>query len=264
MEPLATPSLLFATFAAGLAALTVLWVVSLVMRDASIVDIWWGLGFVWIAGVAMTLGEGGDDPRRILATVCVAVWGLRLGAYLAWRNLGDGEDPRYQAMRRYWGDRFPIVSLFTVFWLQGGLMWFVSLPVQMVAVSPGGALGALDFLGVALVAVGLFFETVGDYQLARFRADPSNEGEVMDQGLWRYTRHPNYFGDACVWWGIYTIAASTALGPWTLLSPILMTFLLLRVSGVALLERSIQKRRPKYADYIERTSAFFPLPPRSR
>jgi steroid 5-alpha reductase family enzyme len=210
----------------------------------------------------MALGEGGDPARRNLILVCVAAWGLRLGAYLAWRNLGHGEDPRYQAMRRHWGDRFPRVSLFTVFWLQGALMWFVSLPVQAVAVSSGGALGALDFFGAGLVALGLFFETVGDLQLARFRADPANEGRVMDRGLWRYTRHPNYFGDFCVWWGLYAIAASTTLGPWTLLSPALMTFLLLRVSGVALLERSIGRRRPGYADYAARTSAFVPLPPR--
>ena len=244
------------------AAMFALWVASLALRDASIVDVFWGPGFVLVALAAWWLGAGGDPQRRALATGLVALWGLRLGAYLAWRNLGHGEDPRYQAMRRRFGSRFPLVSLFTVFGLQCLLMWFVSLPVQAVHVSSGGGLGALDFAGAGLALVGLFFETVGDLQLARFRADPSNASRVMDRGLWRYTRHPNYFGDCCVWWGLYAIAAATPLGIWTVLSPIAMTWLLVRVSGVALLERSIGKRRPDYASYVARTSAFVPRPPR--
>jgi len=257
------PALFLATLGVSLAAMLVLWAVSLVLQDASIVDLWWGPGFVMLTGCAIALGTGGDAGRRALVFACVALWGLRLGAHLAWRNLGKGEDPRYQAMRRHWGERFPWVSLATVFGLQGVLMWFVSLPVQVAAVSPGGPLGALDALGAAVFAVGLVFEAVGDWQLARFRADPAHAGRVMDSGLWRYTRHPNYFGDCCAWWGIWTISASTALGPWTVLSPALMTFLLLRVSGVALLERSIGRRRPDYADYAARTSRFLPWPPRS-
>jgi steroid 5-alpha reductase family enzyme len=255
--------MLFAT-ALGLcaAAMFALWLVSLALRDVSIVDVFWGPGFALIAGAAWWLGVGGDSERRALATGLVALWGIRLGAYLAWRNTGRGEDPRYQAMRRHWGDRFPLASLGTVFGLQCLLMWFVSLPVQAVHVSSGGPLGALDSAGTALALVGLFFETAGDLQLARFRTDPANRGRVMDQGLWRYTRHPNYFGDCCVWWGLYLIAAATPIGVWTLLSPAAMTFLLVRVSGVALLERSIGRRRPDYADYVARTSAFFPLPPR--
>ena len=254
---------LFAT-ALGLsaAAMFALWLVSLALRDASIVDVFWGPGFVLIAVASWWLGVGGDADRRALATVLVALWGLRLGAYLAWRNFGRGEDPRYQAMRRRFGSHFPLASLFTVFGLQCLLMWFVSLPVQAVHVSPGGPLGALDAAGAALVLVGLFFETLGDLQLARFRADPANSSRVMDRGLWRYTRHPNYFGDCCVWWGLYAISAATPLGIWTILSPIAMTWLLLRVSGVALLERSIARRRPEYAGYIARTSAFVPWPPR--
>lgn len=259
---LAAPALFAATLVLSLAAMSALWGLSLALRNASIVDIWWGPGFVLLAGCAAWLGAGGDPGRGALALGCVALWGLRLGAHLAWRNHGQGEDPRYRAMRRHWGERFGLVSLFTVFWLQGALMWFVSLPVQAVAVSPGGPLGRLDAFGATLVAIGLFFEAVGDLQLARFRADPVNAGRVMDRGLWRYTRHPNYFGDCCVWWGLYAIAAATPLGLWTVLSPAAMTFLLLRVSGVALLERSIGKRRPGYADYAARTSAFVPLPPR--
>ena len=239
-----------------------LWLLSLALRDASIVDIWWGPGFAAIAAAAWWLGEGGDAPRRALSAGIATLWGLRLGGYLAWRNWGRGEDPRYQAMRRHWGARFALASLATVFGLQAFLMWFVSLPVQAVHVSSGGPLGALDAAGAALAALGLFFEAVGDAQLARFRADPANRNRVMDRGLWRYTRHPNYFGDCCVWWGLYAIAAATPLGVWTLASPLLMTFLLLRVSGVALLERSIGKRRPDYADYAARTSAFVPWPPR--
>ena len=134
--------------------------------------------------------------------------------------------------------------------------------MQIVHVSGESGLGLLDALGVALFATGLLFESIGDVQLARFRADPANRGKVMDLGLWRYTRHPNYFGDSLAWWGLFTIALATPLGPFTLLSPVLMTFLLLRISGVALLERSIAKRRPDYVDYARRTSAFIPMPPR--
>jgi len=166
-------------------------------------------------------------------------------------------------MRRHWGPRFPLVSLATVFTLQGTLMWFVSLPVQVVQASGDAPLGVLDALGATLFAVGFLFEAIGDAQLARFKGDAANAGKVMDQGLWRYTRHPNYFGNALLWWGLFTISLSTPYGLYTLLSPVAMTFFLLRVSGVALLERSIGKRRPDYVAYIERTSAFIPRPPRS-
>ena len=257
-----TPALLASTLALSLAAMFALWIASLALRNASIVDVWWGPGFVVIALAGWALGAGGDAPRRALSVALVALWGLRLGGYLAWRNAGRGEDPRYAAMRRHWGERFPLASLLSVFGLQGALMWLVSLPIQVVHVSAGGPLGALDLAGLLLVALGLGFESVGDAQLARFRADPANRGRVMDRGLWRVTRHPNYFGDCCVWWGSYAIAAATPLGIWTFFSPALMTFLLLRVSGVALLERSIGKRRPAYADYAARTSAFIPWPPR--
>jgi len=256
------PTLFATALVLSAVAMFALWLASLALRDASIVDIWWGPGFALIACAAWVLGSGGDAPRRALATWLVVLWGSRLGGYLAWRNLGHGEDPRYQAMRRRWGSRFALASLVTVFGLQAVLMWFVSLPVQAVHVSSGGPLGPLDAAGTALAVIGLFFETVGDFQLARFRADPANRARVMDRGLWRYTRHPNYFGDCCVWWGLYAIAAATPLGAWTIASPIAMTFLLLRVSGVALLERSIGKRRPDYADYAARTSAFVPRPPR--
>jgi len=195
--------------------------------------------------------------------VLTGIWGLRLGAYLLWRNWGRPEDFRYAAMRRSWGDHFPLASLATVFGLQAVLMWVVSLPVQVAAASALPAhLGALDAFGVMVWATGLGFEAIGDWQLARFKADPANAGRVLDRGLWRYTRHPNYFGDACVWWGLFLIACATPGGVWTLPSPIVMTVFLRRISGVPMLERSLRKRRPGYAAYVERTSAFVPRAPR--
>jgi steroid 5-alpha reductase family enzyme len=254
---------LLASAAAIAVGMGVLWVVSLFVRDASIVDIVWGLGFVVIAATSLAVGEG-FDARRQLLFVLVAVWGVRLAGYLAWRNLGHGEDYRYRAMRKRWGDRFWIVSLVQVFALQGLLMWIVSLPVQLAAtaVEPGD-FGPLAYAGVALWFTGLLFETLGDAQLARFKADPANEGQVMDRGLWRYTRHPNYFGDFCIWWGIFLVAAETGPGRWGVIGPLVMSFLLLRVSGVAMLEKTIGKRRPGYEAYVARTSAFFPRPPKA-
>jgi steroid 5-alpha reductase family enzyme len=254
---------LAATAAWALGAMVALWAVSLRLRDASIVDVWWGPGFAAIAALGFAL-TGGGHPRRALLLALACVWGLRLGGYLLWRNAGKGEDRRYRAMRRHWGARFPWVSLGTVFLLQGALMWVVSLPLQLGMARPGPpGLGLLDALGVTLFAVGLAFETVGDLQLARFKADPANAGRVMDRGLWRTTRHPNYFGDFLVWWGLFAVALATPLGALSVVGPAVMTFLLLRVSGVALLERSIGERRPGYAEYRRRTSAFFPRPPRA-
>ncbi len=248
---------------AVLVLMTLAWLVSLATHDASIVDIVWGLGFVLVAAVAVVVGNG-DRSRRLLLAVLVATWGLRLAGYLAWRNLGHGEDYRYRAMRKKWGDRFWWVSFFQVFLLQGVLMWVVSLPVQL-AVSPGRpvGLGLLAWVGVAVWLVGMTFEFVGDLQLARFKARPDSEGRVMDQGFWRYTRHPNYFGDFCVWWGLFLVAAETGPGRWGVIGPLVMSFMLLRVSGVAMLEKTITKRRAGYADYIERTNAFFPGPPKA-
>jgi steroid 5-alpha reductase family enzyme len=178
--------------------------------------------------------------------------------------MGKGEDPRYQAMRKRHGARFPLVSLGTVFILQAVVMWIVSLPVQAAQVAPfPETLQWLDFAGLGVWSVGLFFEAVGDAQLARFKANAENAGKVMDRGLWRYTRHPNYFGDFMVWWGIYFVALSTTTAWWTIIGPALMSFFLMRVSGVPLLEKSLRANRPGYDAYIARTSAFFPRPPRS-
>jgi len=238
-----------------------LWLVSLMVRDASIVDPFWGPGFAIVAWVVYARA---DDPgfRGLVVAVIVTIWALRLGIHLAVRNLGHGEDFRYQAMRRQWGSRFWIVSLGTVFLLQAALMWIVSLPVQ-VAMVDGGDATVLVWIGVAIWAVGLFFETVGDWQLRRFKADPTNAGRVMDRGLWRYTRHPNYFGDFTVWWGIFLAAIAVVGHVWTIVGPIVMSILLMRVSGVPMLERSLAKRRPGYEEYVARTSSFFPRPPRA-
>ena len=237
------------------------WGVSLVMKNASIVDIVWGLGFVVVAW-SVRLRVDGLEARQWLLVAMTTVWGLRLGIYLFWRNHGKGEDFRYRAMRKHWGPRFNIISLATVFCLQGALMFVVSLPVQLGQVRPTPAVGVLAYIGVALWLVGLFFEVVGDAQLARFKADPANAGVVMGRGLWKYTRHPNYFGDACVWWGIALVAAETTVGRWGLIGAVAMTVLLRRVSGVTLLEKSLVKRRTGYVEYVARTSAFIPRPPK--
>lgn len=247
------------TLAAVLGGLSLVWLISLRTRDVSIVDICWGLGFVVIAWLSQRW-IAGDSLRAALVVAMVTLWGVRLAAYLAWRNWGQGEDYRYQAMRRHHGERFGLISLGTVFGLQAVLMWIVSLPVQAAIAAPPSPLGLWDLLGLGLWAVGMFFETVGDVQLARFKADPANRGQVMDRGLWAWTRHPNYFGDFCVWWGLGCVALAIG-ATWTLVGPLLMSVLLMRVSGAALLERGLQKTKPGYADYIARTPAFFPRPP---
>jgi steroid 5-alpha reductase family enzyme len=264
MTPLPASTVFLATLAITLLAFLLLWLLSLRLGDASIVDICWGLGFTQIAITAGVLG-GGYPWRKLLVTGLTVLWGLRLAGYLLWRNAGHGEDFRYQAMRRRHGARFWIVSLYMVFGLQAGLMWIVSLPVQVAQLAPTpDHLTGLDAAGALLWALGFAFESVGDLQLARFKADPANQGRVMDGGLWRYTRHPNYFGDACVWWGLFLIALATPHGTWTVVGPALMTLFLMRVSGVALLERKLVKSRPEYQDYIRRTSAFVPWRPKRR
>jgi steroid 5-alpha reductase family enzyme len=243
------------------ALMLVTWLVSLPLRNASIVDLIWGLGFVLVAW-AVRLTVDGNSARQWLLVAMVTIWGLRLSIYLTWRNHGNGEDYRYQAMRRHWGPRFWWVSLFTVFALQGVLMWTVSIGVQLGQVPDSPGLGPLAGLGVLVWLVGIVFESVGDAQLARFKADPANRGTVMDRGLWRYTRHPNYFGDACVWWGIALVAAESGLGAFGIIGAVVMTVLLRRVSGVTLLEKSLKKRRAGYEEYIARTSPFVPRPPK--
>lgn len=237
-----------------------IWLVSLAIRDSSIVDIFWGPGFVLVAW-AVFVGTGQQSTRTLLLLALVTVWGLRLGGYLLIRNWGQGEDFRYARWRDEAGHSWWWRSFFKVNALQGVVMLIVSVPV-IYGIQAGGEIGLLDALAALVWLVGFTFEVVGDWQLSRFKADPANKGQVMDRGLWRYTRHPNYFGDAAAWWGHYLVALAAG-GWWTIFSPALMTFLLMRVSGVAMLEQSLKESKPKYADYIKRTSAFFPLPPRS-
>jgi steroid 5-alpha reductase family enzyme len=259
---LAAPGTVTAVAALGLVVLMGgLWLISLRAHDVSIVDPIWGPAFVVVALIAGLVGAG-CAGRRWLLFAMVALWGLRLGAYLTARKLGDPEeDRRYRVMRERKGDAFPVWSLVMVFGLQGLLVLIVSLPVQ-VAAGRGGTLSAVIAPGVVVWAVGLFFEAVGDEQMRRFKADPAHHGQVMDRGLWRYTRHPNYFGDFCVWWGLWLVALTAGGTWWTFIGPVVMSILLIRVSGAALLEKDIGDRRPGYADYIKRTSGFFPRPPR--
>lgn len=254
--------LLFGVNAALIAlALFVLWLISIRMKDVSIVDIFWGIGFVLIAWATMLLQES-VSLRATLIVVLATLWGGRLASYLAWRNMGKGEDYRYQAMREPHGARFTWVSLFTVFGLQGAVMLFVSLPLQAGQMSDV-PLGWIDLMGGVIWTLGFLFESIGDWQLAVFKSNPANQGKVMDRGLWGWTRHPNYFGDFLVWWGFFVIALAAGAW-WTLVSPLLMSFLLIRVSGVRLLENSLKDRRPEYVNYIERTSPFFPWLARKR
>lgn len=246
-----------------LAFMTCVWLVSLPLRNASIVDVVWSLNFLLVAAFGLGFGDG-VWARRALVFVLVAPWALRLSWHIGRRNHGKGEDFRYQAFRKRYGEhRYWWISLFQVFWLQGIIAWTVSLPLQAAAQSATPAsLVWTDALAVLVWLVGFGFEAIGDAQLRAFKADPSNAGKVMDRGLWRYTRHPNYFGDATLWWGLGLLAIAT---PWwwtALVGPAVMTFMLVRVSGVAMLERSIGKRRPGYDEYVRRTSAFVPRPPR--
>jgi steroid 5-alpha reductase family enzyme len=247
---------------ATVAMMAVIWLFSVRLRDASIVDIFWGAGFVLGAWLYFGLTEAAT-ARKWMVAALVTAWGLRLTTHLFVRNHGKGEDYRYRAMREQHGPRFWWVSWWTVYLLQGLIMWVVGLPMWAAMRSPEPrALTWVDGLGLAVFLTGLFFETVGDRQLARFKADPANEGKLLTNGLWRYTRHPNYFGDALVWWGLTIIALATPGAWWVLIPPALMTFLLMRVSGVALLEKRLRDSKPEFSDYVRRTNAFLPWFPR--
>jgi steroid 5-alpha reductase family enzyme len=240
------------------------WLLSLPTKNASLADIFWGLGFVLLAWVSFFLSDG-YLGRKILATLLTTAWGLRLSLHIAIRNWGHGEDRRYQEWRRKRGNTFWWVSFFTVFLIQAVLLWLVSLAVQLGQISPTPAhFTGLDILGFLVWVAGFSFEAVADWQLARFKADPANRGKVMNRGLWGYSRHPNYFGETLIWWGLFLIALATPLGWWAIISPVVITFLLLKVSGVVLLEKDIAERRPEYSEYLKTTSAFIPWFPKRR
>jgi len=252
-------SVMLASAAVAFVGMSLLWAVSVRLRDASVVDPFWGPGFVAVAWASVAVA--GASPRALLLAALATAWGLRLGLHLGRRWRGHGEDRRYAAMREAHGERFWWVSLFTVFLLQAALMWTVSLPLQAgAAIGREAPLGFLEAAGVLVFAVGLAFEAVGDAQLSRFLADPASRDRVMDRGLWAWTRHPNYFGDFLVWWGLGLVSLGSGAW-WALAGPALMSVLLLRVSGVTMLEATIASRRPGYAGYVARTSAFFPRPP---
>ena len=249
----------------------VVWLLSIPLKNVSIIDISWGFGFVVVAWTSfLTEGIASSGWSHLLLPIVVTVWGLRLTIYLAIRNIGKPEDYRYVAMREKHEASFVWSSLLRVFLLQGVIMWVVSLPIQAAAAWPVTSVEdaspclILSGAGLAGWAIGLLFEAVSDFQLARFKADPNNKGRVMDRGLWRWTRHPNYFGDFCVWWGHWLIClgvSEMSATWWTVISPAIMSFFLVKVSGVALLEKAMKKKSPEYEDYIHRTSSFFPWPP---
>ncbi len=241
--------------------MTLLWVVSVIVKNVSIVDLFWGLGFVLIGGFYFLKTEG-SEIRRIIILTLVAIWGLRLSFYLAWRNIGEGEDYRYKEFRKKYGKKYWWVSYFQTFLLQGVLMWLISSPL-LGAQYFGRSVpfGIIDITGILFWVIGFFFETTGDFQLARFKSDPANKGKVMAAGLWKYTRHPNYFGDSSVWWGfgILCISAGAYL---PVLGSVLMTFIIIKISGVGLLEKNLRNMKPGYKEYIEKTSAFIPWFPK--
>jgi steroid 5-alpha reductase family enzyme len=241
---------------------TLLWLLSLRLKDASIVDTFWGPFFLLQAAIYAALRPDGFDGRQLLVLALVAIWSIRLATHISARHAGKGEDSRYARWREEHGSAWPMRSLFQVFWLQGLLAWIIGAPLLLAMSSPD-SWGWLDGAGVALWVIGFVFEAVGDYQLTAFIRDPANKGRTMRFGLWRYSRHPNYFGDAAQWWGLWLIAASAG-GWWTVFAPAIMTFLLVRVSGVGLLERTIAERREGYEAYMRSTSAFIPLPPKDR
>lgn len=250
------------TGGAILGFMALLWLVSLAFRNSSIVDIFWGAGFVFSGWIYYALTPDGSPSRKLLLMILVTIWGLRLSIYILYRNWSKPEDFRYQKWRKEAGKSWWWRSFFKVFLLQGFFMWVISIPL-LAAQYPAlpATLGFLDYLGAAVWMYGFFFEAVGDLQLAIFKSDPANKGKLLDRGVWRYTRHPNYFGDAAQWWGYFLIALS-ACGWWTVFSPAFMTYLLKKVSGVALLEKTLKNAKPGYEEYVRRTSPFILLPPK--
>ena len=249
-------------FAIIICMMNLLWMVSVIIKNVSIVDLFWGFGFV-LTAVFYFLNTDGYEMRKILLLTMVSIWGLRLSVYLAWRNIGKGEDFRYQQFRKDFGEhRYWWVSFFQTFLLQGTLMWLISAPLLGAQFFSGeNELNVFDFAGVAIWLIGFVLEAGGDMQLARFKANPENKGKVLNTGFWRYTRHPNYFGDAAVWLGFTLLCIATG-SYLPVLGSILMIVLIIKVSGVALLEKTLKTTKPEYKEYIEKTSTFIPWFPK--
>ena len=243
-----------------LVCVTLLWFWSIAIKNVSIIDIFWGFGFVIVNGVYFLSVEN-PSTRHILVLILVSIWGIRLTGYLGWRNIGKGEDYRYQEFRqRYGPERYWWFSYFQVFLLQGGLTLIISLPLLSIYAN-SRELNILDYVAIVVWIIGFMFEAGGDYQLAQFKKNPENKGKVLDTGFWKYTRHPNYFGDAAVWvaYALFCIASGSY---WQVIGTVIMIFFLLKVSGVALLEENLTVTKPQYKAYIEKTNAFFPWFPK--
>lgn len=256
--------LLLINFGVAMVAVLVLWMISIPLRDVSIIDMFFALILLSITAVSFVLGDG-FEARKQLLLLLVGLWAIRITVYLVKRNWGHGEDPRYTKLRSWVADdrSFIWLSLRKVFLLQGVVLWFVSLPVQVgQAYAMPAELGWLAWLGTAVWAVGLFFESVADFQLARFRADESNRGKVLQTGLWRYSRHPNYFGELCIWWGLFLIACENVIGVFTIVGPLIYSFLVINVTGQRTLDKKLAREKPAYQAYMETTSGLIPMPPR--
>ncbi len=257
-----TLQVLIITGAMTVILMAAIWLLSLKLRDTSIVDIYWGPGFAIIAWTVFLIGNT-HSTRSLLIAILVTIWSVRLSILMIARHLTKtAEDPRYAAMRERGGDNFAYTSLLTVFGFQALLMWLISLPIQLGQLEP---MAPNDFfataMGTTIFLAGLAFETVSDQQLAQFKADPENQGRVLDTGLWAWSRHPNYFGEILVWWGLYVVALSNSNAWWTIIAPILLTFLIVRVSGGALLDGMLSQTKPGYDEYMKRTSTLIPRPP---
>ena len=244
----------------------VLWIIAVRIRDVTFIDSFWAMGMMMLAASSF-VQTSGSDPRKFVLLILTSIWAARLGSHLLVRWMSEGLDSRYKRIlnsameRRGWS--YAKASLLLVFLTQAPMLFIVCLPAQLGQLSAEPlALGWIAYTGIAIALIGIGFETIGDWQLRTFRENPSNANKVLNTGLWKYTRHPNYFGDACTWWGIWLVAAETSIGFWTFPGPLLLTWTLMRWSGVPLLEYSLKKRRPDYEHYIRTTSGFFPLPPK--
>jgi len=242
--------------------MSVFFLIAVARKDNSLADVAWGGGFILVALATFFRAPGEAEARQVLATGLVIVWGVRLAVHIYFRNRGKAEDFRYAKWRRDWGKYFLLRSYLQVFLLQGALLVVIAWSVIFINMHPARGLSFLDALGLLVWATGFFFEAVGDYQLLRFTREPANKGRVMTTGLWRYTRHPNYFGEATMWWGIFLMALPLEGGYAALVSPLTITFLLLKVSGIPMLEKKLMETQEGYAEYARRTNAFVPWFPR--
>lgn len=261
MTSLLSDTVLYSALAV-LVYMTAVFIIAVLKKDNSVVDVAWGLGFIVVALLTFFLDRG-FTFRHILVTALVMIWGTRLAVHIFFRNKGKGEDFRYAQWRRDWGKWFLLRSFFQIFMLQGLLLLVIVYPVMLINSSLETGMSFLDVFGLALWLIGFFFEAVGDFQLAMFKRDPQNKGKIMKRGLWRCTRHPNYFGETAIWWGVFLIALSVKAGWTTIISPLLITFLLLRVSGVKMLEKKYEGNK-EFEEYAKKTNAFFPWFPKKK